>query len=358
MQNSHRIVAATLVLGTLAVPALAGDLNPPPGPVAPTGKTLTEVEPRIAVNATNTPGDADSVFRIIQSGSYYLTGNVSGQAAKHGIQIEVDGVTLDLNGYTLIGTAGSLDGINMLGFRENVVIRNGHVRGWGQSGIETRIDIGRIEYITAAGNGAWGIDNAPSGTFTSHITSCEALDNGGLVASTGGIRGGQASAITDCVSYSNTGTGITVGSGSNVSKCIARSNSVDGITASSASTVTGCTANSNTADGIRVSSDCQVVGNTCIANGSGTGGDGAGIHASGIDIRIEANVCADADRGIDVDSSGNFIARNTCTGNTTNWEVVAGNVILVINATAAGAVNGNSGGTAPGSTDPNANFTY
>jgi hypothetical protein len=37
---------------------------------------------------------------------------------------------------------------------------------------------------------------------------------------------------------------------------------------------------------------------------------------------------------------------------------VAGNVILVVNATTAAAVTGNSGGTAPGSTDPNANFTY
>jgi hypothetical protein len=33
-------------------------------------------------------------------------------------------------------------------------------------------------------------------------------------------------------------------------------------------------------------------------------------------------------------------------------------VILVINAATAGVVTGNSGGTAPGSTDPNANFTY
>jgi len=44
-----------------------GDLNPPVGPVAPAHKTWTEVEPRIAINATNTPGDADSLFRIAET---------------------------------------------------------------------------------------------------------------------------------------------------------------------------------------------------------------------------------------------------------------------------------------------------
>ncbi len=59
-----------------------------------------------------------------------------------------------------------------------------------------------------------------------------------------------------------------------------------------------------------------------------------------------------------MDSTGNIIIRNTCSGNTTNWDVVAGNTILVVQGTSAPAVLGNTGGTAPGSTDPNANFSY
>ena len=55
-------------------------------------------EPRIAINTASTPGDADSVFRITQPGSYYLTGNTSGVAAKHGIEIDASDVTLDLMG--------------------------------------------------------------------------------------------------------------------------------------------------------------------------------------------------------------------------------------------------------------------
>src|SRR5438105_3055049 len=105
------VCAAILVGGAWWVSA--GDLNPPAGPVAPTHKTLTEVEPRIAINATNTPGDANSLFKITQPGSYYLTGNITGVAAKNGIAIAASGVTLDLNGFDLLGVASSLDGVSV-----------------------------------------------------------------------------------------------------------------------------------------------------------------------------------------------------------------------------------------------------
>ncbi len=119
----------------------------------------------------------------------------------------------------------------------------------------------------------------------------------------------------------------------------------------------GCTARSNSQDGIRCLSACLIQGNTCSNNGR-SGADGANIHAQAIDNRIEGNNCTSADRGIDVDMAGNFISRNTCSGNATNWDVAAGNTILVVQGSSAAAVLGNTGGLAPGSTDPNANFTY
>ena len=96
---------ALLITGGLLY---AGPLNPPAGPVTSTYKTLTEVEPRIAINATNTPGDAigdpsPSLFKITQPGSYYLTGNITGVEDTHGIEIVASGVTLDLNGFDLLG---------------------------------------------------------------------------------------------------------------------------------------------------------------------------------------------------------------------------------------------------------------
>ncbi|HYC99633.1 MAG TPA: hypothetical protein VEB22_00270, partial [Phycisphaerales bacterium] len=49
--------------------AEAGPLVPPAGAVAPTAKPLGELEPRTAVNATNTPGNLTNVYRITQPGS-------------------------------------------------------------------------------------------------------------------------------------------------------------------------------------------------------------------------------------------------------------------------------------------------
>ena len=104
--------AAWLCLGSFAIAAvLAGPLDPPAGPVAPTHKTLTEVEPRTPIGPQTTPGDADSVYRIAQPGSYYLVGNLAGQDGKAGIEIATSGVSIDLNGFDVTGSAGSLDGI-------------------------------------------------------------------------------------------------------------------------------------------------------------------------------------------------------------------------------------------------------
>ena len=112
---------------------------------------------------------------------------------------------------------------------------------------------------------------------------------------------------------------------------------------------------SNSGNGIEVFIKCLVVNNACADNGVA---DGANIYASSSDNRIEGNNVTGAPRGIQTAGSGNFIARNTASGNTTNWEIAANNKCLVVLGANAGAISGNSGGVSPGSTDPNANFTY
>ena len=214
IRNRLAAMVAVSVVGVVAgVIALAGPLNPPAGAVSSTYKTLTEVEPRIAINSTNTPGNASATYRITQPGSYYLTGNVSGQSGKSGISIESGNVTLDLCGFSIIGVSGSIDGITMPAFAESVVIRNGIVSAWGRHGVRTLIDVGRVEGITVTRNGGWGIDNQSQPTFSTHLSHCEAFGNGAIVASTGGIRVGESALVTDSLARGNTGHGFATAGG-------------------------------------------------------------------------------------------------------------------------------------------------
>lgn len=124
-----KFAGSVLVLAALGgiIWASAGDLNPPPGPITSTMKTLSDVEPRVAVQSLT--GDATSEYTIGASGSYYLTGNVVGESGKSGIRITADGVTIDLSGHTLEGVDGSTHGIDVPSARDNIVVKNGVVRG-------------------------------------------------------------------------------------------------------------------------------------------------------------------------------------------------------------------------------------
>src|SRR5208282_2069453 len=105
-----------------------GSLTPPPGPPAPTMKSLDQIEARTAI--TNTA----SLVTISQPGSYYLTHNLT-VSTGDGIDINTNGVTLDLNGFTISSTATSATGYGILlnglgaGARTDITILNGHVKG-------------------------------------------------------------------------------------------------------------------------------------------------------------------------------------------------------------------------------------
>ncbi len=394
---------------------VAGPLNPPAGVVTSTYKTLTEVEPRIAINSTNTPGDTDSVYKITQPGSYYLPGNLTGVSGKMGIEIASGNVSIDLNGFTLLGAASSLAGIKCtVTGATALVIRNGIVRDWAQEGIELNSSgvvgaevasihaianytgiwvgasasvrdcsvVGNLHYgivgssncivsaCTANGNGTGEFAGGIIVGTNSSVLDCTAFNNG--IGSDGGYGIGAAdhSMVARCTANYNGTTGInslgiTVGYGSLVDHCVANYNGSTaatgeaGIYAQTGSTVQYCDASFNANDGIVASDQCTILNNTCSTNGRATG-IGANIHIRGVKGRIEANHCYGADRGIDIDFAGNIVIRNTCSSNTTNWDIVAGNdVAPIFSATTnSSAIVGNTYSGNLGTADPNANFTH
>jgi len=98
-----------------------GSLTPPGAP-APTMKTLQQVEPRVPISS--------APFTISQPGSYYLTTNLT-VSGGNAITIATNGVTLDLNGFTIASTAPSATGYGIYinsGLR-NIAIQNGHIQG-------------------------------------------------------------------------------------------------------------------------------------------------------------------------------------------------------------------------------------
>jgi parallel beta-helix repeat protein len=328
--------------------ANAGPLNPPLGPI----QSTPGPEPRIPINAANTPGTATALFRITQPGSYYLTANITGVSGKHGIEIAADGVTIDLMGFDLLGVpgVGSFSGVikGSAGVR-NITIRNGSVRNWSLNGINLSANGlatgGHIDSVNASGNSSAGIMVGIN--FTIH--NCTATENNFT-----GIITGMGCTITGCTAGINGSNGFSVGTGCLVTNCTATGNGIDGILAAGGSTVTNCCASGNGRHGIAPNGSCLIRGNSCRSHTAG-----AGIRIFFSDNRVEANSCIGNSVGVQALTSGNFIAANTCAGNTTNWDIAANNVCLVVAATAIStAFSGNSGGLSPGSTNPNANYTY
>lgn len=275
------------------------------------------------------------------------------QAGVNGLTVNADDVTIDLAGHTLVGPgAGSGNGIYQNATNRNLRVANGKVTNWlgsSKAGVSAGGSAPVLSDLQTATN-YYGVFAGRGGV----LSSCAAQGNRST-----GLFVWEACTLTGCAAVNNGNSGIITYSGCTLTACMAAYNHGDGIYAGEGCVLSGCSAYENNGNGIHLFSDNLVTLCTADQNGYGIGNDGAGIYASDSKNRIENNLVTYNDRGIDVVGTGNFIARNTARGNTVNWDIVAGNVCLVIKATATtGAITGDSGGVAPGSTDPNANFTH
>jgi len=359
--NSLWLLALVLALTPGA--ALGQGSLTPPGAPAPTMKTLTQVEPRTPI---------DSLPCIIdQSGSYYLTSNLTAAPGVNGISVAADHVTIDLGGFALLGGGGAAAaGINVPAAQRDLNVRNGTIASWsGQGILASNAHNSQFEHLRIASNGSVGLqagqacairdcvleanqgdginaaerclikDCESSGNSNgfqvqgngTRITDCVAADN----TLTGIVVTGVIGTITTCTATSNGQDGINVGSGCRVDQCTVIINGRHGIFTQDGCTVKNCTANGNVGDGIQVGLSC------CWVNGNTTNGNVIGIHSTG-NARIDDNIVYSNGTGILCElNAGSFVVRNTAhSNNVSNYDVRGGNnFAMVVNNPGMGFAN-------------------
>ena len=191
MNRNRWVVAFCVVMLGIAVRVQAGSLTPPPGPIQPTDRVTLNQQ------AITLP------YTITQPGSYVLTSDLYGSMFQDGIIIDASLVTLDLNGFTLVGIGNSGSGVRINGALEGVVIRNGIIGGWDGSGVDASSAIAcRIADLEVFAVGGDGV-RLGSSSVVSGLNMRAVIGSGLRVV-------GNDNRI-DNNHFTSCGTGITVG---------------------------------------------------------------------------------------------------------------------------------------------------
>jgi parallel beta-helix repeat protein len=248
-------ISAALALGL----ALLGSAPP-----------VCAVDGVIEINQAKVMASGGFPFVIDQPGSYRLTGDLSVDQNTTAIRITASNVTVDLNGFAIIGPTvcsgtppntpfeciptGSGGGVVTDG-GDNATVLNGSVRGVGGAGVRV------------GGH--------------SRVEGVHAISNGG-----GGIGVSFSSLVVGNVVNSNGGNGISLGSGCTATGNTVNDNGAIGIIAQAGSTLIGNTVRGNVFVGFSLGG----IGASGYTNNVLNGNNLGGAQVSG-GVQMGTNVC-------------------------------------------------------------------
>ena len=302
------LLAAVFVLGSSPAVAVDG---------------VIEINQAAALAGDVTPGDAPGYpVTISERGSYRLTSNLTnaGPNLLNAIEIDAFDVTLDMNGFAIIGESSCSDTGTVpnvitciqAGFMANgiagttassVKISNGSISGMQFGAISLGTTASVVIEDVSMGSCA-GANCITVGPFARILRVSAGL------ADLAAIQAGANSIIRDST-FALAQNGVLAGAGSVIEGSVARGNEQSGITCAGDCVVENNVAEENGASGLQLTSmvPSTVRGNTSMGNGAD------GINAVGGGRIVDNTVTDNLGDGIEVDgpatvegnvSSGNF----------------------------------------------------
>lgn len=234
----------------------------------------------IEINQAKVTAAGGFPYVISQPGSYRLTSNLTlPDANTKGISITADNVSVDLNGFAILGPtvcAGfpvsscslSGSGVGIESVSKQISISNGTISGMGNSGIYVVGTMTRVERLMSTNNNGRGIHIADG-----IVRDCTALSNG-----FDGIYVGGRATVQGVVSNGNNGSGIVVPLRATITDSAAIINRGHGIDAGySTATVSRNIIADNYQDGILIG--LGVVTNNSVSNNKSYGLEGAAAYS-------------------------------------------------------------------------------
>lgn len=263
-------------LGAAAFSGRAGPIDPPSGPIEPTGRTTEEVyavAQRGVRLLSTVPATFDTFHFISEPGHYILDRDIdAGSSNLRGLlYVQASDVTIDLNGHTLTSKGPATYGVRFVGVsNQNLTVRNGTIDclgggilASGRSGVRAERLVIRNASSTEPTGGPYGV----------------------------GILAGRNAVVTDCTITNSNSTSFQLGDNATLKRCSADINlNFAGFSLGHNCSLEDCRTTGAGSNGFQIGDNCVLL--RCVSVGADTN-----AYLTGNSCTIERCTAASAVNG-------------------------------------------------------------